>query len=158
MQVYAAYLRPMSYQWKIKSWEELSAKEVYEILALRASVFVVEQNCAYQDVDGKDLHSLHLFACDENQKPIAYLRMVQPGISYEEWSIGRVVTAHQVRRSGVGKLLMQQAIHFLEKTGCNSIRISAQCYLEKFYQAFGFVSLGEPYLEDDIPHIEMLRP
>jgi ElaA protein len=148
----------MSYEWKIKAWKELSANEVYEILALRAAVFVVEQTCAYQDVDGKDMQSLHLFACNEKQKPIAYLRLVEPGVSYDEWSIGRVVTAQEVRHTGVGKSLMQQAIHYTEQNKCGPIRISAQCYLEKFYQSFGFISQGDPYLEDDIPHIEMLRP
>jgi len=154
---YAVYLRPMTYRWEIKTWEELSTTELYQLLALRAEVFVVEQNCPYQDIDGKDLHSLHVLAWDDDHQLIAYSRLVKPGISYAEWSIGRVVTSMKVRRKGVGKLLMQRALSLLDETARGAIRISAQCYLETFYQGFGFVSLGEPYLEDDIPHIEMLR-
>lgn len=150
------YLRAMNLEWQLKSWDELTSNELYEILALRIRVFVIEQNCPYQDADGKDKKSLHLFAMDENQICRACLRLVKPGVSYDEWSIGRVATDQEVRRLGVGKELMQRGMDYLHLRGNPPIRISAQSYLQKFYESFGFVKIGEEYLEDDIPHIEML--
>jgi ElaA protein len=143
--------------WTAKSFEELSNKELYDILALRSEVFIVEQTCAYQDIDGKDLKAIHLFASNENENIMAYARLLPPGISYVYPSIGRVVTHSLIRRSGIGKLLMQKSIEILfEKFGKQTIKISAQLYLQNFYESFGFTVIGESYLEDDIPHIAMM--
>jgi ElaA protein len=147
----------MSIQWYCKDWEELTPNELYEVLALRIRVFVVEQNCPYIETDGKDKKSLHLFALDESGQCVACARLVRPGVSYDEWSIGRVATDESVRRHGVGIELMEKALAFFKDQGNPLVRISAQCYLEKFYMKFGFEPIGEPYPEDNIPHIEMLR-
>ena len=147
----------MKINWQLKKFEELSNKELYEILRLRAEVFVVEQNCPYQDLDGKDLKSFHLFGTDENKDLIAYTRIVPAGISYKEVSIGRVVTSPKLRGTGAGKDVMKESIKVIEKQfGKVPVRISAQCYLKKFYENLGFEITGEEYLEDNIPHIEML--
>ncbi len=141
--------------WVVKTFEELSKSELYSILQLRAEVFVVEQNCAYQDMDGTDQKSIHLFGI-ENDKVLAYARLIPPGISYETASIGRVVVSPSIRSKGTGKELMKQAIQNIEilfKT--KSITISAQEYLMKFYNELGFKETGSTYLEDNIPHIKM---
>lgn len=150
------YLRAMNLHWYLKSWEELTSNELYEVLALRIRVFIIEQNCPYQDADGKDKKSLHLFALDQNQVCQACLRLVKPGVSYKEWSIGRVASDQEVRLSGVGKELMRRAMDYFKNNGNPPIRISAQSYLKKFYEGFGYIKVSEEYLEDDIPHIEML--
>jgi len=143
--------------WSCKPFSELTAGELFDILQLRSKVFVVEQNCAYQDPDHKDLVSWHLVGYSD-QKPAAYSRLVPPGISYSEVSIGRVLTSENKRREGLGMKLMEESIQQIKILyGECSIRISAQCYLIPFYEKWGFVSVGEPYLEDGIPHQEMLR-
>jgi ElaA protein len=148
----------MAVVWHKKRFNELSVQELYSILALRIEVFVIEQNCPYQDADGKDIHSLHVFATDETGRCVACSRIVDPGISYVEVSIGRFVTALSHRRLGLGKELMEHSLECVETAfGPVSIRISAQSYLKSFYSSFGFVQVSEEYLEDDIPHIEMLR-
>lgn len=145
-----------SLTWSLVSWNELDKLDLYHALQLRAEVFVVEQTCPYQDVDGKDQKSHHLFAKDASGKMVAYARLVAPGVSYEDMSIGRVVTHASVRRIGVGVTLMEKAIAGLFAIyGESLIRISAQEYLQKFYENLGFKKVSEPYLEDDIPHIEM---
>jgi len=125
-------------------------------MKLRNEVFVVEQDCVYQDADGKDPYSRHLCGWDDDRLA-AYCRILPPGISYAEASIGRVVTAPAYRKAGLGRELMQQA---MEKT-CSlfhtgTIRIGAQCYLGKFYTSLGFLTCGPEYLEDGIPHIHMI--
>ena len=141
--------------WKIKRFEELDIKELYEILRVRAEVFVVEQNCVYQDVDLKDFHAYHLF-CEKDGEILAYLRILDSGISYPEVSIGRVLTKETVRHQGYAREMMEYAIDYIQKTlNETSIRISAQKYLQAFYESFGFCACSEVYLEDDIPHIEM---
>lgn len=131
---------------------------MYRILALRSDVFVVEQNCAYQDLDGKDEHSIWVWAEDENGKVHATARLLPAGISYNEISIGRVCTSMESRRTGLGKLLMEESIKQCERIwGRQSITISAQQYLLRFYNELGFVEEGEMYLEDDIPHLKMKR-
>lgn len=131
---------------------------MYRILALRSEVFVVEQNCAYQDLDGRDEHSFWVWAEDENGKVHAAARLLPAGISYSEISIGRVCTSMESRRSGLGKLLMEECIKQCERIwGRQAITISAQQYLLKFYNELGFVEEGEMYLEDDIPHLKMKR-
>jgi len=143
-------------EWKCKSFEALSVHELYYILRLRAEVFVVEQNCAYQDADNKDQKSYH-FAGWDNNMPAAYVRLVPPGVSFTEPSIGRVVTSPAYRKSGLGRTLMQKAIdQCLYIYGKQDIRIGAQLYLKKFYESLGFVQSSEMYLEDGIEHIEML--
>jgi ElaA protein len=143
--------------WRLSAWEELSTSELYQCIQLRIKVFVIEQKCPYQDADDKDQHSLHLMGFANDGRLVAYLRIVEPGISYDEWSIGRVVTDPEIRQSGLGKDLMKRALTFLKTEKNNPpVRISAQLYLRRFYASFGFVEIGEPYPEDDIPHIEML--
>jgi ElaA protein len=147
----------MKLTWQIKEWHQLSTEELYEILALRTEVFIIEQNCPYQDTDGKDKKSQHVFAQDEKGKVHACARLVKAGVSYTEPSIGRVATSAAVRRTGAGKELMQRCMeHYRNQLSNPTIRISAQSYLKKFYSEFGFVQVSEEYLEDDIPHIEML--
>lgn len=142
--------------WKIKSFEELTTQELYEIIRLRIAIFVVEQNCPYQDADKKDEKSFHLMGYKNNEL-LAYARILPPGISYPDVSIGRVVSSSTVRGKGIGKLLMTQALAEIKnKFGSTSVRISAQSYLINFYSSFGFISVGEEYLEDNIPHQEML--
>ncbi|MCX6295202.1 MAG: GNAT family N-acetyltransferase [Bacteroidetes bacterium] len=144
-------------RWEIKKFEELSTIELYRILQLRIAIFSVEQNCPYQDADGKDLKCFHLMGYDNDNDLIAYSRIVPAGISFEEVSIGRVVSSQKARGTGAGKELMNKSIQFIEKQfGKVSIRIGAQCYLIKFYSGFGFEVSGDEYLEDNIPHIEMI--
>lgn len=141
---------------KTKAFNDLTTLELYQLLQLRAEVFVVEQNCAYLDMDDKDQKSFHVLGYD-NEKLVACTRLVPVGISYsEEPSIGRVVTHPSVRALGYGKLLMQYSISETKQLfNVSVIVISAQCYLERFYQNLGFISEGSTYLEDDIPHIKM---
>ncbi len=147
-----------SINWELKSFEGLTNKELYNILKLRAEVFIIEQNCAYQDMDGKDIFSFHLMGTNERNKLIAYSRILPADISFKEVSIGRVVTAPSVRRNGVGKELMKTSLEAIEKKYGNvPVRIGAQLYLKKFYENYGFIKDSEMYLEDGIEHIEMLR-
>ena len=142
--------------WKFKHFNELDNNELYEILTLRSKVFVVEQKCIYLDTDDKDQKSWHLYGYIDH-KLIAYSRILPPGISYNEASIGRVVTDPDYRNNGYGIDLMKLAI---EKTksqfNVSQIKISAQCYLLKFYTELGFTTSSDEYLEDDIPHVEMI--
>jgi len=142
----------------IKTFQELSNEELYQIIRLRSEVFVVEQGCVYQDLDNLDQESQHLMIW-EDQKLVAYTRLLRKGLSYEDYtSIGRVVTSPSVRGTGIGKLLMKQSIKAcLDLFGPESIKISAQCYLIPFYQSFGFELVGSEYLEDGIPHHGMVR-
>lgn len=131
---------------------------MYRILALRADVFVVEQNCAYQDLDGKDEAAIWVWAEDESGLVHATARLLPAGISYKEISIGRVCTSKESRMTGLGKRLMEECILQCENIwGRQRIAISAQQYLIKFYNEFGFIEEGEMYLEDDIPHLKMKR-
>jgi ElaA protein len=143
--------------WSLKKFEDLSTLELYEILRLRSEVFVVEQNCVFLDMDDKDQFSQHLQGRIDGQLA-AVVRILPPGLAYDEPSIGRVVSSPKFRRKGVGIELMKTAI---EKTislyGAVPIKIGAQLYLKKFYESFGFLQCSETYLEDDIPHIKMIR-
>ena len=140
----------------IKRFRELTAKELYEILRARAQVFIIEQSCLYQDVDGKDYHANHLFMLDDD-RVVGYLRILDRGISYDEVSIGRVMVDSQYRGNGLAGNLMKSAIDFIEHSmNERKIRISAQSYLTDFYKNLGFKIESEEYLEDLIPHIEML--
>jgi ElaA protein len=143
--------------WKIKPFNELSLQELYSVLKLRSIVFVVEQNCVYQDIDGKDQKALHLIG-EYNNEIVAYARLFKSGDYFENASIGRVVIHPDARDKKFGHEMMRQAIAGLESHfNETKITISAQLYLQKFYESHGFVVQGETYLEDDIPHVEMLR-
>ncbi len=147
----------MTIQWKIKPFNALSLSELYSLLLLRSEVFVVEQNCVYQDIDGKDQKALHLIG-EFDGKIVAYARLFKPGDYFENASIGRVVIQPNYRDKKWGHEMMQQAIAGIETHfGETKITISAQEYLQKFYESNGFVKTSEMYLEDDIPHIEMKR-
>jgi ElaA protein len=150
-------INPTDIDWTCLPFSELTGKDVYDMLYLRNRVFVLEQNCVYLDTDAKDLHAWHVLG-KSNGNVVAYARLLPPGISYNELCIGRVVCAPEVRRTGVGRSLMTQAISLVQRIyGYGAIRISAQCYLEQFYRDFGFETVGEIYLEDGLPHIEMYR-
>jgi ElaA protein len=147
----------MAIYWEIKAFDALSVHELYDLLRLRSEVFVVEQNCVYLDLDGKDKLSLHLMGAFDG-KIVAHARLLDAGISFENASIGRVVVDPKYRDKKWGHGLMREAIagvkaHF-NKT---KITIGAQLYLKKFYESHGFVTTSEVYLEDDIEHIEMVR-
>ena len=146
----------MQLTWVYKSFGELTTTELYAILQLRSEVFVVEQNCVYQDVDGKDKKSFHLTAW-QGDELAAYTRLVEAGVSFPEASIGRVITSPKYRGLGIGITLLEKSIeHILETYATNKIRIGAQLYLKKFYEGFGFVVCSDEFLEDGIPHIEMI--
>jgi ElaA protein len=147
----------MNITWSIKKFSELSINELYALLQLRAKVFAIEQDCVYQDLDDKDQDAVHVMGYDGNQI-VAYSRLLPHGISYEDVSIGRVVTDTAYRRYGIGKELMKLSIDACHQYfGAGPIRISAQLYLKAFYEGFSFVALTEPYMEDHILHIEMLK-
>lgn len=141
-----------------RDFNELTNTELYKLLQLRVAVFIVEQNCLYQDLDGKDLKSYHMLVFDKEML-IAVTRLVPPGISYEGYaSIGRVATHIDHRRKGLGRLLMEKSIEECERLfpGYN-IKISAQTYLIPFYESLQFEKFGSEYLEDDMPHHAMIR-
>ena len=143
--------------WHFSSWDAITKDQFYALAALRIAVFVIEQNCPYQDFDGKDRKSHHLWCTDEAGTVHAVLRVVQHGVSYAEVSIGRVATSEVSRGTGLGRMLMQRGMQSVfDVYGHVPVRISAQAYLTNFYTSLGFKSVSEPYLEDDIPHIEML--
>ena len=143
-------------QWTCKSFDELSARELYAIVRLRNEVFVVEQQCVFQDADNKDQLSYHLM-CWQNDELVAYTRLLPKGLSYEEASIGRVATAKAVRNTGLGKKLMIASIKQLYILfGVCPVKIGAQLYLREFYESFGFSQSSDVYLEDGIQHIEMI--
>ncbi|NUY80088.1 GNAT family N-acetyltransferase [Flavobacterium sp. MAH-1] len=147
----------MELKFKIKRFDALSVPELYQILQLRSEVFVVEQNCVYQDIDGKDSKALHLFG-EADGKIVAYARLFDKGDYFDETSIGRVVVSPNSRDKKYGHDLMREAINAIsENFGTTEITISAQLYLKKFYESHGFAAVGETYLEDDIPHIKMKR-
>jgi len=142
--------------WKIKTFNELTNVELYTILQERTAVFVVEQNCPYLEVDGKDIDSYHLFAEKAGEISV-YARLLPAGISYAEASIGRVLVKKDYRGQGHALDLLNKAITFIrDELKEPAIKIQAQSHLEKFYASFGFKSISSEYLEDGIPHIDML--
>ncbi|TRX57139.1 GNAT family N-acetyltransferase [Thalassomonas sp. M1454] len=148
--------------WQAKTFKQLTTDELYEALKLRVDVFVVEQTCYYPELDNKDRDSatIHLLGFDQNTKQLAaYLRLLAPNISYPDCvSIGRVATAPEYRGKGIGHPLMLKALELCAQTWPNiDIKIGAQEHLEKYYNQHGFVRVSDMYLEDDIPHIDMLR-
>lgn len=142
--------------WQCKAFGALRPVELHRLLALRSAVFVVEQNCPYLDPDHKDEYGLHVMGW-RNDELVACARILPAGVSYDEASIGRVATSQSVRGTGLGKELMEKTMQYIrDHFGEVPVRISAQSYLKKFYEDFGFVVVGEEYLEDDIPHMEMI--
>lgn len=144
-------------KWVLKKFDDLTPAELYAIMQLRNEVFVVEQTCAYQDADNKDLSCHHLMGWKDN-KLVAYSRILPPGLAYREPSIGRVVTSPSARGGGIGHKLMEKSIEKLYSLyGINPIKIGAQFYLLKFYTSLGFQQTSDIYLEDNIQHIEMVK-
>lgn len=147
----------MKPKFEIKPFKALSLFELYQILRLRSEVFVVEQNCVYQDIDGKDEKALHLLAVHDGVL-VAYARLFRAGDYFEFASIGRVIVKQEYRDKKWGHDLIREAIKGIsEQFGTTEITISAQLYLQRFYENHGFVPTSEMYLEDDIPHIEMKK-
>ena len=147
-----------SLQWRWARLESLGGEEVYDLLALRSRVFVVEQQCIYLDADGVDRHAWHLLGRAADGVLVACLRAVDPGVKYAEPSIGRVITAPEARGTGLGRVLVLEGLARCQATWPGQgNRISAQSRLERFYASLGYERVGEDYLEDDIPHCEMLR-
>lgn len=147
-------------KWTIKTFEELTTQELYALLRLRSEVFVVEQKCVFQDMDNADQLALHILGYDDtlDNELVAYTRIFGPGIKFNMCSIGRVVTSSRARGNGTGRKLMEHSIATVEdRYGKVPIKIGAQQYLDKFYRSLGFQQSSEMYLEDDIPHIEMIR-
>ncbi len=153
----AVAAREAGVTWTIRAWSELDCEALYAILAARSAVFVVEQDCPYQDLDGLDRHGIHLLATASDGSALAYARLLPAGLRFKEPSIGRVLTTDLARGQGLGRRLMQRCLdEARQRYPGQSIRISAQQYLERFYQNLGFVTVSEPYDEDGIAHIEML--
>ena len=143
-------------KWKLKTFNQLTTLELYDILKAREEVFIVEQDCPYHDIDSNDLDAIHLFL-EDNGHVICYLRILDKGVKYDEVSIGRVMTRPAYRRRGFGDELVGRAINYVENVmGERRIRISAQTYLEDFYGGLGFMIVSGVYLEDGIDHFEML--
>ncbi len=147
----------MNVTWRYESFARLAPDELYRIVRLRERVFVVEQTCPYQDADGVDPHCDHLWTEGASRDVLAYLRVVPPGAKYDEPSLGRIVTAPETRRTGLGRALVIEGLaRARARFGAVPIRIGAQKYLERFYGSFGFVRASDDYVEDGIPHVEML--
>ena len=145
-------------KWKFKKFDELTTNELYEILKLRAEVFVVEQDCPYQDLDDKDKCAYHLFFEDDGGSTvIAVLRILPENIAYEDMAIGRVIVKKSHRGQGLSKVMMRKAINFIiEDLGKKRIKLSGQAYLREFYEDLGFERVSDIYLEDGIDHYEFL--
>lgn len=144
--------------WQFKHYNDLSLNEFHDIVALRIAVFVVEQNCPYQELDGKDKKSYHLICRNGSGDVVGTLRILPPGLSYAEVSIGRVVLHPTERGSHQGHKMMEEAKKFItEEFREAQVKLSAQKHLENFYKRHGFVSTGKEYLEDGIPHVEMIN-
>ena len=144
--------------WQTKHFKDLSVEEYWGILYLRTEIFVVEQDCPYQEVDEKDKVSFHLFGINERNEVIATSRILPQGVSYKEISIGRVALKKEIRGKGIADVMMLKTFEFIKNEfGEARVRISAQEYLINFYGKHGFKQVGEGYLEDNIPHIEMIH-
>ncbi|MES3033113.1 MAG: GNAT family N-acetyltransferase [Gemmatimonadota bacterium] len=150
---------PVQPQFECRHFSEITAADLYAMLVLRSRVFVVEQTCPYLDPDGLDLDAFHLFGWSDATRSelVCGVRILAPGVSYAEPSIGRVVTAPEHRRGGLGRVLMERAIVECGQRYPGPIRIGAQRYLERFYESLGFRTVSEPYDEDGIEHVTMLR-
>ena len=148
----------MTRPWQFARFDELPPRDVHDIYRARAAVFVVEQACPFQDVDGADPPSWHLFQRDAAGELVAYCRILPPGVKFAEASIGRVLTTDSARGTGLGRVLMQEALRRTDSLWPGEpVRIGAQQRLERFYQSLGFVTASAPYDEDGILHVEMVR-
>ncbi len=149
---------PPTVQWQCRGFAALGVDDLAAIYQARQQVFVVEQACAYLDADGLDADCLHLTACEPGERlPLAYARLLPPGLRYAEASIGRVLTRGRGRGCGIGRALVRRAlVHVASAHPGHAVRIGAQAHLQAFYGGFGFVADSEPYLEDGIAHVEML--
>lgn len=146
-------------RWTFARMPELGVDALYDWLAVRSRVFSVEQQCAYLDPDGVDREAWHLLGHDDAGRLLAGLRLVDPGVKYAEPSIGRVITAPEARGTGLGRVLLAEGLRRADAAWPgHGNRISAQSHLARFYAGFGYVAQGADYLEDGIPHVEMLRP
>jgi ElaA protein len=144
--------------WKTYAFDDLSNQQLYKMLRLRQEVFVVEQNCVYLDLDGLDQQSVHIL-CWQGETLLAGLRCLPPELSYTQSSLGRIVTAPAARGDNIGRELVERGIAYnLQVWPENDIRIGAQAYLERFYTSLGFITDGDPYIEDGIEHIHMNLP
>ena len=141
----------------LRAFDELAPRELHDALALRQRVFVVEQACVYQDVDGKDPNALHLLGRDEHGALVAYARILAPGVRFDVAAIGRVVIAPERRGEGLARTLMLEAIRVARDHHGPRVALSAQAHLEAFYASLGFVRVGDEYDEDGIPHVDMRR-
>ncbi|MBE6066486.1 MAG: GNAT family N-acetyltransferase [Clostridium lundense] len=142
--------------WIVKRFDELTPHDLYKILKERINVFVVEQNCPYEECDDKDLKSLHLYL-EENGHIAAYCRLLYPGVSYSEAAIGRVLIGKKYRRMGLATIMLKKAIEIIEeKMEQKCIKLSAQVYAKELYEQVGFKECSEIYSEDGIPHVEMI--
>ena len=144
-------------KWQCLAFQTLTPSQLYEILQLRSEIFVVEQNCVYQDLDGLDEDAMHLVGNLDRQLA-CYARLIPPGVKYDEPALGRIASQPSLRRRGYGRAVVARAIEICEDIWpAEGIRISAQARLENFYREFGFKTVTAPYLEDGMPHVEMLR-
>jgi ElaA protein len=149
----------MTIRWHCLPFEALPSLILYDLLRLRSEVFVVEQNCVFQDIDRQDMDAHHLLGYNEAGELAAYARLFDAGKSYEQASVGRVIVAQPFRQYGLGRELMRQALAFSDALfGPQANKIGAQQHLERFYNEFGYEQCGPMYVEDGIPHIPMLRP
>ncbi|RPF53168.1 GNAT family N-acetyltransferase [Aquisalibacillus elongatus] len=143
-------------KWINKSLYELTHDELYDILKLRVEVFVVEQNCPYPEIDGYDQKSFHIFAQD-SEGIMAYCRVIPPGVKFQEASIGRVITHERTRRTGIGTEMLQYTLNDIaQRWNHPSVKIEAQAHLQAFYGNCGFKTISDEFLEDGIPHVEMI--
>jgi ElaA protein len=146
-------------RWTCLRFDELSARQLHDVLALRSEVFVIEQNCVFLDIDGLDPLTLHLLGAGDDGALQAYARLIPPGVKAPDALIGRVVTAPAARGGGTGRVLMAEAVAQCERLWPgHAITLHAQAHLARFYGSFGFAAVGDQYIEDGIPHIEMRKP
>ena len=150
-------MRDQNIRWQWYEWAQLPPDVLYGFLKLRSDIFVVEQNCVFSDMDGVDPLCDHLCGFDDKGLVLVYLRLLPPGLKFPEVSLGRLVTSPDARRGGCAREALRLGLERLrQKFPGHTVRIGGQQYMEKFYASVGFVSTGQPYLEDGIPHVEML--
>ncbi|MFX3674924.1 MAG: GNAT family N-acetyltransferase [Paenisporosarcina sp.] len=143
--------------WKINTFNELTVQQLYTYLQLRVNVFIVEQKCPYPELDGYDINAFHL-AYFENEKLLAYARILPQGVKYNRISIGRVIVDEEVRGKGLAKEVMKESLSFIQKKWpLQEVQLQAQSHLQSFYGSFGFESISEEYDEDGIPHVDMVK-